>query len=240
MSIDAVKAAETKLQKAESDHGKYEKDGNNHTNVAKAKKEYDRLNSEMSITSELLGEKSADLGARFAFDGGTLRDSKGNPVTREVVDLDGNKTLVEIEKPDLTDAVLLNPSPLAPANGNNQFDLIYRTKDGIVIVEAKGSKHTDLGETTHYPQSGKPVKVMQGRKEYVMEIANRMWQRGEISLATEIINGVNNKSLRYALFKGNPDVARGVDGNPVIESERSTPIADGFFYRMFDIYGWKT
>src|SRR5699024_163090 len=134
--INASMAAWDHLKKMEMLHGEYKDKGPNHPQLEKAKKDYQKIHHESTKTNETFGENTARIGDKFEFDGDAIIDKNGETVMRHKVDKDGNTIyengepkLVELA-PDLTDATEIKPSPFAPKNGNDQFDLIHRAKDG--------------------------------------------------------------------------------------------------------------
>ncbi|WP_446225820.1 hypothetical protein ACTWPB_12550 [Nocardia sp. IBHARD005] len=89
-----------------------------------------------------------------------------------------------------------------PANGNNQFDQVWRTPDGrYIVVEAKSSTETELGVRKLSDGSGR--RVTQGTPEYFDEILRLMSGRGEAALAGELADAVRTSRLDYILVKGN-------------------------------------
>ncbi|MFI9548308.1 hypothetical protein ACIHAR_31095, partial [Streptomyces sp. NPDC052016] len=108
-----------------------------------------------------------------------------------------------------------------PANGNDQFDQVWRREDGgFVVVEAKSSVTTELG-ARNLP-SGK--RVSQGTREYFLDILDEMRKRGEdnpneLLLADE---------LEAALARGDVDYI-------VVKGEKNTGEYAGYHMRQFDI-----
>ncbi|MGQ4268876.1 hypothetical protein [Nocardiopsis changdeensis] len=148
-----------------------------------ARKIYASLQTSMSRVSERFGEAMAKVGAEYEFKGQVLRDSSGDPVYRDVVDKDG--IVVGKEKvflPDLRGAQFLGAARGAPKAGHSQFDLLWITRDGhVVIVEAKSSLDTDLQSREIISGDGDAsidVEAFQGTREYLMDVAQAMMQRG--------------------------------------------------------------
>ncbi|MCA6094091.1 hypothetical protein LE181_18225 [Streptomyces sp. SCA3-4] len=92
-----------------------------------------------------------------------------------------------------------------PLNGNDQFDQVWLREDGgYVVVEAKSSTRTDLG-ARNLP-SGR--RVMQGTREYFMDIIREMTDRGrnnanELRLAEALEEALEEGKLDYILVQGN-------------------------------------
>lgn len=168
-----------------------------------------------------------------------VKDDEGNVIGRE-----------KVVKPNLDGATLLGRGSGAPGNGNSQFDLIYETKDGdIVIVEAKASTTTSLGTRIHSPRRGRPVDVMQGTRPYLESILDAMRRRVRSNVSVDNESNILNRTIgedgvssvrergladyiekkmkegkvTYALFKGNPTSTK--DGYS----------ANGYDYNIFDI-----
>ncbi|MEU7132149.1 hypothetical protein [Streptomyces sp. NPDC046261] len=97
-----------------------------------------------------------------------------------------------------------------PLNGNDQFDQVWLREDGgYVVVEAKSSTRTDLG-ARNLP-SGR--RVMQGTREYFMDIIREMTERGrenpnELRLAEALEEALDDGKLDYILVKGNPNAGQ--------------------------------
>ncbi|MFD0494767.1 hypothetical protein [Streptomyces rhizosphaericus] len=91
-----------------------------------------------------------------------------------------------------------------PANGNDQFDQVWRRHDGgYVVIEAKSNVRTELG-ARNLP-SGK--RVAQGTREYFDDILREMRERGkknrnELRLADELEDALDQGKLDYILVKG--------------------------------------
>ena len=154
----------------------------------------------MDLKHENSGERSAELAVRENFTGQkvTFEEVRKDHLGKPIKDSGGNPIIDrwERELPKLTEGTPDNPNPIptsenAPKNGNDQFDQIWRTEDGgFVIVEAKGSLGTGLGERTiKVGEDEKDLKqVSQGSREYFDDIIRVMEKRGgeEASLAREI------------------------------------------------------
>lgn len=240
------------FKEAEKKYGKYKENGNNHELLERAHQDKADAYHTSTKVAEKFGEESAKIAARYEFDGSTLLDKNGSKVDKYVVDDQGNKVKDgHVNKPDLEGATLLGGGSGAPGNGNSQFDLIYETKDGdIVIVEAKASTTTSLGSRIYDPVDGNAVDVMQGASGYVNSILDAMRGRGhdskvsvgegskmiedgniedkrtsvgERELADYIEEKMKEGKVTYALFKGNPT------------SAKDSYSANGYDYQIFDI-----
>ncbi|WP_308209660.1 toxin glutamine deamidase domain-containing protein [Nocardia amikacinitolerans] len=87
-----------------------------------------------------------------------------------------------------------------PANGNDQFDQVWKTPDGrFVVVEAKSSVDTELG-ARNLPNG---IRASQGTREYFNDIIRLMEERGENELAEDLMNALDAGELDYILVKGN-------------------------------------
>ncbi|WP_200259349.1 hypothetical protein [Streptomyces sp. HSG2] len=92
-----------------------------------------------------------------------------------------------------------------PANGNDQFDQVWRREDGgYVVIEAKSSVSTQLG-ARNLPNGR---RVSQGTREYFLDIIREMHKRGrknpnEARLADELEEALDLDKLDYILVKGN-------------------------------------
>ncbi|WP_152436790.1 hypothetical protein [Nocardiopsis xinjiangensis] len=124
---------------------------------------------EMSRAGERNGEKAAEAYIGQFFDGKTNYGGlHQNGVSGLVPEIESGNAM------DLVDT--------APKNGNDQFDQIYFTSDGgILIIEAKADTGTPLGERRVASEGGK-VKASQGSREYLMDILESMEARGEDDL----------------------------------------------------------
>ncbi|WP_433397912.1 hypothetical protein [Streptomyces sp. CA-146814] len=93
-----------------------------------------------------------------------------------------------------------------PRNGNNQFDQVWRLKDGnsFVIIEAKSDVKTGVNERTL--PSG--YKARQGSREYLLDIMNEMWKRAEsgdsaeLLLYTDLKKALIADKIEYIIVKG--------------------------------------
>lgn len=95
-----------------------------------------------------------------------------------------------------------------PKNGNDQFDQLWRRKDGgFVVIEAKSNIRTEMGKRdlpTGY-------SAMQGSKEYFLDIMNEMKKRGlkgddgEAKLYRELKAALKAGKVDYILVKGMPN-----------------------------------
>lgn len=240
--------ARNHLEEMEKLHGKFKENGPNHPLVEAAKQDYRRTHTDATDLSEDFGEETARIGARFEFNGDVIRDNDGNPLMRHEVDADG-ETVYENGKPKLTElrpnlegATEIPPSRFAPKNGNDQFDQIYRTVDGdIVIVEAKSSTRTDLGEREVKPPGRDPRLVSQGTRAYLEDILRAMEDRGkkpgniqERLLAQEIRDKLRQNRVTYAVFKGNPVDTYTKDANGDRQWTGDST-ANGYDHRIFDL-----
>jgi hypothetical protein len=257
LSIDAAGIAHERLKAMEAEHGAYNNKGPNHPALEEAKRNYRAAQDYTTKICEAFGEETAKVGARFEFNGDAILDNDGKPLERHDVDPETGETirdengkpkLVEF-RPDLEGAELLPTADNAPWNGNNQFDQIYRTKDGdIVIVEAKSSTSTELG-ARNLP-GAPPRRVSQGHLDYLKDILNEMKKRGEsanldeAALAREIEDKLRQGRVAYAVFKGDPlDVTirdSEVDGyNPKEGNDLgwNGSTANGYTYEIFDVRG---
>nr|WP_308406622.1 hypothetical protein [Streptomyces sp. AC555_RSS877] len=100
-----------------------------------------------------------------------------------------------------------------PANGNDQFDQVWRREDGgFVVVEAKSDITTDLGSRRIPPEDG-GGRAMQGTREYFKDILKEMRLRGrdhpsEDLLADELEMALAEGKLDYILVMGKSDGAK--------------------------------
>ncbi|MET7860856.1 hypothetical protein ABZS81_27360, partial [Streptomyces sp. NPDC005318] len=114
-----------------------------------------------------------------------------------------------------------------PANGNDQFDQVWRRKDGgYVVIEAKSSVTTELG-ARNLP-SGR--RVSQGTREYFLDIIAEMRKRGEnnideLLLADKLDAALDAGKLDYVVVKGekNAGTYAGYQMRQFDIAERSTP-----------------
>ncbi|MFI1045909.1 hypothetical protein ACH4U3_08785 [Streptomyces griseoruber] len=97
-----------------------------------------------------------------------------------------------------------------PANGNDQFDQLWRREDGrFVVVEAKSTVDTKLGKRDVPYLDGKRA-AMQGTREYFMDIIQKMESRGrkypsEARLAADLKIALAEGKVDYILVKGKVD-----------------------------------
>ncbi|WP_157874989.1 hypothetical protein [Streptomyces resistomycificus] len=100
-----------------------------------------------------------------------------------------------------------------PANGNDQFDQLWRREDGgFVVIEAKSNVATTMGKRDIPHPDGKR-SAMQGSREYFMDILKQMESRGrkhpsEALLASELKIALAEGKLDYVLIKGKADGGR--------------------------------
>ncbi|MFV2195427.1 hypothetical protein [Nocardiopsis sp. LOL_012] len=192
-AIDADQAAEKTLRDQREQYGQGSPE------AIRAENEHSPKHHRMTTASEDFGEAIAEHAVREQFDGHhTMRLSDGEEVDLPALSEDG--PVVHSTR---------------PANGNHQFDQIWRTDDGgIVVVEAKSSTDTGLGERTVTGADGEPKRVQQGTREYMMDILEKMRERGrddlnatdnELSLAREIQTALDEGKLHYVEVKGVPD-----------------------------------
>ncbi|MFE3764791.1 hypothetical protein ACFXPI_23880, partial [Streptomyces sp. NPDC059104] len=108
-----------------------------------------------------------------------------------------------------------------PANGNDQFDQVYKQGDRYVVVEAKSHVTTDLGE-----RRINGTRVSQGTRAYFEDILKQMKKRGE--------NIQSEKDLYEALDEAlNADPPR-IDYVVVKGADNSGTYA-GYTMRRFDL-----
>ncbi|MEU0240844.1 hypothetical protein ABZ234_24455 [Nocardiopsis sp. NPDC006198] len=176
--------------------------------------------------TERFGDKSAEQAVRDTFNGSevTFEEPLRNPDGKPVKDSEGKvvTTTWRGTLPELAESEPGRPNPIpvsdnAPKNGNHQFDQIWRTADGgLVIVEAKSSLDTGLNERTIKTADG-PKRVQQGTREYFNDILKRMIKRGgeELELALEIQDMMieSPEKLHYVEAKGDPDKSGKYRGN---------------------------
>ncbi|WP_435109503.1 hypothetical protein [Nocardiopsis synnemataformans] len=249
-AINASASARNHLEEMEKEHGEYKENRkDNHKLVNEAKDAYKKEQNKATELSERFGEETARTGARFEFDGSVIEGNDGGPLMRHVVDQLGNTVYDENGEPELTElrpdlegAKEIDPSPFAPKGGQDQFDQIYRTVDGdIVIVEAKSSTRTTLGERVATPDNEDPRLVSQGTRAYLVDILRAMSERGKqpensakLKLAGEIQARLRQGRVTYSVFKGNPvDIyTRDVNGDRQWTGEST---ANGYDHRIFDL-----
>ncbi|MET8754363.1 hypothetical protein ABZW32_30360, partial [Streptomyces sp. NPDC004667] len=108
-----------------------------------------------------------------------------------------------------------------PANGNDQFDQVYKQGDRYVVVEAKSHVTTDLGE-----RRINGTRVSQGTRAYFEDILEQMKKRGE--------NIQSEKDLYEALDEAlNADPPR-ID-YVVVKGADNTGTYAGYTIRRFDL-----
>ena len=172
--------------------------------LADARTRYAELHTEMGRASERFGEATADIAVPAEFDGRPVLDQDGNPVLDDQGD--------PVHRPKVVEQIALPDT--GPRSGAHQFDQIWRTEDGgIVVVEAKSSTNTALGERIVRGDGGKPTRVSQGTQAYLESIMESMRERGEKDgtnsfteedLADEIQQALDGGKLHYVEVKGNP------------------------------------
>jgi len=250
-SITAAGDAQGRLDAMQRIHGSYIKNGENHTDLEMAKSDQRLADAVRTDVAERFGEQSARIAARYQFDGSPILDSNGRPLMRDVVDADGNPVESDGQiqreeiRPNLDGATYIEPAENAPRNGNDQFDQIYRTVDGdIVIIEAKADSATKLGDRITRPGGRPPRDVQQGTREYLLDIVRTMQARAvqlqrergmddinalrELALVKEIREKLDQGKVVYALFKGNAETPPGGSG-------LSGEIANGYAHQVFDV-----
>ncbi|MER5811935.1 hypothetical protein ABT143_27745, partial [Streptomyces sp. NPDC002033] len=89
-----------------------------------------------------------------------------------------------------------------PANGNDQFDQVYKHGDRYVVVEAKGNVGTDLGERRVAGD-----RVSQGTRAYFEDILAQMEKRGGTNPAEKALFDKLDAALKagkvdYVVVKG--------------------------------------
>ncbi|MGQ4271359.1 hypothetical protein [Nocardiopsis changdeensis] len=185
--------------------------------LQRAREEYTEAHREMIRITEDFGERSAEVAVREQFNG----SSPDRPMLSE----NG-----PVEMPDTV-----------PRNGNHQFDQIWRTQDGgIVVVEAKSSQGTTLGSRLVPDGNGGVKRVSQGTEEYFQSILEAMERRGtademelspdsdkftELALAQEIRKAMREGKLHYVEVKG----------NPVVDSSGNQRFG-GYSFAEFDVF----
>ncbi|MEV4744638.1 hypothetical protein [Streptomyces sp. NPDC049555] len=96
-----------------------------------------------------------------------------------------------------------------PANGNDQFDQVWRRRDGkFVVVEAKSQTTTPVG-TRKLPDG---QRAAQGSRAYFEDILRKMQERGatiesEAILARDLRRALRDGNVEYVMVKGKPDGA---------------------------------
>ncbi|WP_435109513.1 hypothetical protein [Nocardiopsis synnemataformans] len=179
-----------------------------------------------TTASEDFGEGAAQQAVRENFDGTKkvwyqelVRDKNGEPVLDENRQPVLEKEKREIRLPRLRESTPENPNPLnldgmGPGNGNDQFDQIWEIDPedggGYVIVEAKSSLKTELGDRVVTDSQGSPKRVSQGSREYFDDILKEMEKQGTKGkrLARKIREAMHTDPTKtrvhYVEAKGNP------------------------------------
>ncbi|MDI5969941.1 hypothetical protein POF50_011430 [Streptomyces sp. SL13] len=112
-----------------------------------------------------------------------------------------------------------------PANGNDQFDQVWRTQDGrYVVVEAKSNVATQLG-ARNLPDG---VRVSQGSRAYFEDIIREMEKRALKNPAKYGSDGELAQSLSHALDDGKVDYI-------VVKGNDNAGQYAGYSMRKFDI-----
>ncbi|ADH69446.1 Uncharacterised protein [Nocardiopsis dassonvillei] len=225
-SIKDDLAAEKKLKEKKEEHKNYPGE---HPEVLKADAEHSPLHKKMTKDSETYGEEGAKVAVKDLFDGHhSLPGKDGN-----VIDLPEIEEIKGSKKPYET--------PGTPRSGNYQFDQIWPLKGGgILIVEAKSSQSTSLGERT-IPAGKEPKRVSQGTPEYLEATTKDMKRRGrknqlgdptEERLAEMIEEARAAGKLFYAEVKGiTPEQKQKALGEDPKEGEKHS----GYSIGLFDI-----
>ncbi|WP_330090286.1 hypothetical protein [Nocardiopsis codii] len=173
--------------------------------------------------SEDFGEEAAKQAVRENFDGTKeieyhepAKDTAGNARPGDQADGSPRK---KIHLPKLRESTPENPNPidlegLGPGNGNDQFDQIWEIDEadggGFVVVEAKSSLKTELGDRVITDSRGTLKRVSQGTREYFDDILQEMEDRGgkEKKLARRIKESMSEdptkNRVHYVEAKGNP------------------------------------
>ncbi|WP_304451922.1 hypothetical protein [Nocardiopsis sp. YSL2] len=223
-------------------HGGVEK----HPDVKRARIEYESLRNEQG---NLDPEVQRRHEAKNTLLGESSRASEtfGEEVARQIVreKFDGNTTItLDDGTPLELPRVIREIKPTTyPGHGNSQFDQIHLAegpngKPMFVVMEAKSSLTTDLGERTIPPPAGSnspPTRVSQGSRPYFGDILEAMKERGrkaiqkrpedsknplnELNLAEELEDALDDARVLYVEAKGDP---RG-------------PEYGGGAFRLFDI-----
>ncbi|MFF4254955.1 hypothetical protein ACFY1L_27480 [Streptomyces sp. NPDC001663] len=157
--------------------------------------------------------ETADSAAQWGEAKGTYKESHTamGDATEEFGEKAAEYHYVAENYPDFKKQTLLGPE-----NGNDQFDQVWKHKDGrIVVVEAKSSPGTRLGKRTL--PNGR--QVSQGSREYFHDIIQLMTDRGEFGLVRDIQKALARGKLEYVVVKG----------------EKNVGTYTGYRYRRFDI-----
>ncbi|MFI5769902.1 hypothetical protein ACIA74_15330, partial [Streptomyces sp. NPDC051658] len=105
---------------------------------------------------------------------------------------------------------------LGPKSGNDQFDQVWKHKDGrVIVIEAKSSPKTELGRRTL--PNGR--QVSQGSQEYFLDIIRKMRERGEFETVEALERALGDEKLEYVTVRGNKNMGT----------------YTGYQYRRFDI-----
>ncbi|OOC55571.1 MULTISPECIES: hypothetical protein [Nocardiopsis] len=212
--------AEKELKDKREEHKDYPGD---HPEVLQADIEHSPLHNRMTKDSETYGEEGAKVAVKDLFDG--LHSLPGK---------DGKN----IDLPEI-DATEPYKTPGAPKSGNYQFDQIWPLKDGgILIVEAKSSQSTSLGERT-IPVGDQPKRVSQGTPEYLEATTEDMKRRArekpigepnELDIAEMIETARAQGKLYYAEVKGiTPEQKQKTLGEEPEEGEKHSGYSIGLF-----------
>ncbi|MEU3723017.1 hypothetical protein [Streptomyces sp. NPDC031705] len=108
-----------------------------------------------------------------------------------------------------------------PANGNDQFDQVYKHGDRYVVVEAKSHVTTDLGE-----RRINGTRVSQGTRAYFEDILEQMKKRGRDIESEKILY----KALKAALDAEPPRI-----DYVVVKGADNTGTYAGYTLRRFDL-----
>lgn len=89
-----------------------------------------------------------------------------------------------------------------PANGNDQFDQVYRDGDRFIVVEAKSHVDTRLGE-----RLVKGSRYSQGSRTYFLDILDQMKKRkrefpSEGKLSTDPRDALRDGRVDYVVVRG--------------------------------------
>lgn len=230
-AITADGTAGTRLQALEARYKEHlDAGGSVPRDLAAAREVYAERHTDMLRASEGFGEATADIAILDQFDGThPALDSAGRPVLDENGD--------PVNKPRVTEQITLPDT--SPRNGNHQFDQVWRTEDGgLVVVEAKSSTDTQLGTRLAEVPNSTPVRVSQGTRAYLESILESMRERGESDarnafteedLADEIQAALENGKLHYVEVKGNP-ITNYDDQGQILDSR-----SEGYSFREFDL-----
>ncbi|WP_159943958.1 hypothetical protein [Nocardiopsis sp. FR6] len=215
-------AAEEALRRKKDEHKEYP---GVHPEVLKAEEYHSPLHGEMSTKSETYGEEVAKVAVKDLFDGQHSFTGK-----------DG----MEIPLPKLA-ADKPYDTPGAPASKNYQFDQIWPLEGGgILIVEAKSSQSTSLGDRT-IPVNGQPTRISQGTPDYLEATTKDMKKRSRLNpvgdptearIAEMIEEARRGGKLYYAEVKGiTPEQKEKALGEKPNPDEKHS----GYSFGLFDI-----